>query len=79
MGLSPDMHELDVLTGSGGGDCGVPFRPGETYLVGASVGSDGLVRVGICGITRRIDAAGVAVQLLRQRRRGQQARPFCCG
>src|SRR5579864_6171980 len=39
-GLSPDTHEVDVLTGSGGGDCGVPFRSGEKYLVGASVGSD---------------------------------------
>src|SRR5579864_6954497 len=72
-GLSPDTHEVDVLTGSGGGDCGVPFRSGEKYLVGASVGSDGLIHAGICGITRRIDAAGAAVQLLRQRRSGQQA------
>jgi hypothetical protein len=72
-GLSPDMHEVDVLTGSGGGDCGVSFRPGEKYLVGGSVGSDGLVHAGICGITRRIDAAGVAVQLLKKLRSGQQA------
>lgn len=38
-GLSPDTHEVDVLTGSGGGDCGVPFKPGDKYLVGASIGS----------------------------------------
>src|SRR5712664_1694457 len=25
-GLSPDVHEVDVLTGAGGGDCGIPFR-----------------------------------------------------
>lgn len=72
-GLSPDMHEVDVLTGSGGGDCGVPFRPGEMYLIGASVGDGGLVHAGICGVTRRIEAAGVALRVLRQRRDGQRA------
>lgn len=72
-GLSSDLHEVDVLTGSGGGDCGVPFIRGEIYLVAASVWSDGLLHVGICGITRRIDAAGVALRVLRQRRSGQQA------
>jgi len=71
-GLSPDMHEVDVLTGSGGGDCGISFQPGEKYLVGAFVGDDGLVHAGICGNTRRIDAVGVALQVLRQRRDGQQ-------
>jgi hypothetical protein len=72
-GLSPEMHEVDVLTGSGGGDCGVTFRPGEKYLVEASIESDGLVHAGICGITRRIDDASVDLQLLRQLRSGQQA------
>jgi hypothetical protein len=72
-GLSPDMHEVDVLTGNGGGDCGVPFRAGEMYLIGASVGPDGLVHAGICGITRRIEAAGVALRVLRQRRDGVRA------
>ena len=71
-GLSANMREVDVLTGSGGGDCGVPFKPGEKYLVAASVGNDGLLHAGICGITQRIDAASVAVRLLRQRRDGQR-------
>lgn len=71
-GLSPDVHEVDVLTGAGGGDCGIPFRAGEVYLVDAFVGKDGLVHAGICSSTRRIDAAGVALRILRQRRDGQQ-------
>ena len=72
-GLPAGVREVDVLTGSGGGDCGVPFRPGEKYLVDASVGNDRLLHAGICGITQRIDAAAVAVRLLRQRRDGQRA------
>lgn len=70
-GLSEDLHEVDVLTGSGGGDCGVPFRAGEIYLVGASIQRDGL-HAGICGITQRIDAASVDLRLLRQQRNGQR-------
>jgi hypothetical protein len=71
-GLSPDVHEVDVLTGAGGGDCGIPFRAGEVYLIDAFAGKDGLVHAGICGSTRRIDAAGVALRILRQRRDGQR-------
>jgi len=70
-GLSPDVYEIDVLTGAGGGDCGIPFKPGDVYLIDAFVGTDGLVHAGICSFTRRIDAAGVAIQILRQRRDGQ--------
>ena len=70
-GLSPDVHELDVLTAVGGGDCGVPFKAGEVYLIDAFVGKDGLAHAGICSSTRRLDAAGVALRILRQRRDGQ--------
>jgi hypothetical protein len=69
-GLSPDVHEVDVLTGAGGGDCGIPFQPGEVYLVAAFVGNDGLIHAGICSSTRRIDSADVALRVLRQQRDG---------
>jgi len=71
-GLSPEVDEVDVLTGAGGGDCGIPFRVGEQYLIDAFIGNDGLVHAGICSSTRKIDAAGVALRILRQRRDGQQ-------
>jgi hypothetical protein len=71
-GLSPDVHEVDVLTGSGGGDCGIPFRTGDVYLIDAFVGQDGLAHAGICSSTRQIDTAGVALQILRKRRDGKQ-------
>lgn len=72
-GPGPEAQEIDVLTGLGGGDCGVPFKPGEVYLVEAFVSKDGLVHAGICSSTRRIDAVGAALRVLRQRRDGQTA------
>ena len=71
-GLAPDVAEIDVLTGMGGGDCGIPFKPGETYVVHAFVSKDGLVHAGICSSTRRIDEAGAALRILRARRDGQK-------
>ena len=70
-GRSLDVHEVDVLTGTGGGDCGIPFKAGDVYLISAFIGTDGLVHAGICGATRRIDAAGVALRILRQQRNGE--------
>ncbi len=70
-GLSPDVHEVDVLTGTGGGDCGIPFKAGDVYLIGAFIGNDGMVHAGICGSTRMIDAAGAALRILRQQRNGE--------
>ncbi len=72
-GLPTDTNEVEVLTGSGGGDCGIPFKPGEVYLVAAFVGKDRLIHVGICSSTRKIDFAGVALQVLRQTRQGRKA------
>jgi hypothetical protein len=69
-GLAPGVPELDVLTGRGGGDCGIPFRVGDVYLIDASSGKDGVLHVGICSSTRRIGAAGAALRVLRQRRDG---------
>jgi len=66
------VREVEVLTGMGGGDCGIPFRAGDRYLVAASVDKDGLLHAGICSSTRRVQAADVAIRILRQRRDGQQ-------
>src|SRR5258708_5334332 len=63
-GIAPDVHQVDVLTGSGGGDCGIPFKVGEVYLIDAFVGKDGLVHAAICSSTRRIDASGAALRIL---------------
>jgi hypothetical protein len=70
-GLSTGVHEVDIYTGFGGGDCGIPFKAGDVYLVAASVGMDGLAHAGICSSTQRIDAAGVLLRILGQQRDGK--------
>ena len=77
-GLAADAHEVEVLTGSGGGDCGVAFRTDEVYLISAGVGDDGLLHAGICGATRKIEFAEAVVRVLRQRR-DQQLVPTLIG
>lgn len=67
-GLAPGAHEVDVMTGSGNGDCGVPFKTGDVYLVDASAEEDGVLYAGICSNTRKIDEAGAMLFSLRQRR-----------
>ena len=71
-GLAPDAKEVEVLTGSGGGDCGIPFKPGDVYLIDAFVGDDGLFHAGECSNSRRLDFAGAALQVLRKQRNGQE-------
>lgn len=69
-GLPPDAKEIEILTGSGGGDCGIPFKLGDVYLIDASVGTDGVYHVGICSSTRRLEYAGAALGVLRKKRDG---------
>ena len=71
-GLAADVEEIDVLTGAGGGDCGIPFQAGDVYLIDGSVGADGRIHAGICSNTRRVEFANMAVRILRQRRDGRQ-------
>jgi hypothetical protein len=69
-GLASDIDEVDVLTGVGGGDCGIPFKPGEVYLIAASRGNDGFLHTGACSYTQKIEFAGAALRVLRKRRDG---------
>ncbi|MGC4053828.1 MAG: hypothetical protein QM757_32235 [Paludibaculum sp.] len=70
-GVAPEAREIELLTGRGGGDCGIPFKPGDVYLVAAVVAEDGLLRTGICSPTRRIETAGAILRALRQQRDGK--------
>jgi len=75
-GLSPGVRELDVLTGVGGGDCGIPFRTGEVYLVDAldlfmlasAVPRERLMRTFYPGVHDRTSAAIISL------REGEQIR-----
>ena len=47
-----------ISTGSGGGDCGYAFQPGETYLIYANSNqATGAYSTGICSRTRPISQA----------------------
>jgi len=49
---------IEVSTGSGGGDCGFPFKEGMTYVVYGSPGeSDGSLLVSACSRTRALSDA----------------------
>ena len=47
---------VDVMTGSGGGDCGYSFRKGRKYLVYASE-REGRLMTNICSPTKPVDRA----------------------
>jgi hypothetical protein len=49
--------DVDVVTGTGGGDCGYDFKVGERYVVYAHRGQDGSLGTGICSRTRPLGEA----------------------
>ncbi|MEO7270882.1 MAG: carboxypeptidase regulatory-like domain-containing protein [Vicinamibacterales bacterium] len=57
---------VDVLTGSGGGDCGFPFKQGASYIVYGSPGETGrTVLVSACSRTSVLPAASSDVTYAR--------------
>ena len=57
---------VTVVTGSGGGDCGYAFQPGETYLIYAHGNkATGVYSTGICSRTRLIGQAAEDLEYLR--------------
>jgi Carboxypeptidase regulatory-like domain len=56
----------EVITGMGGGDCGVGFKRGERYLVYAYTNpQDNKLHTSICNRTRALSQAGEDLQYLR--------------
>lgn len=66
--LPVGLREMEVFTGQGGGDCGIPFTPGERYLVLSHLGPDGRAHTGFCSGTRPVREAAAALRTLRQSR-----------
>ena len=63
---------VEVLSGLGGGDCGIEFKPGESYFVHAWHRQyDGAVYAGLCGGTTRASAAGEELRYARRRLAGE--------
>ena len=48
---------LEIVTGTGGGDCGYEFKVGVKYLVYASKGGSSVLTAGICSRTRPLAEA----------------------
>lgn len=57
--------EVEVTTGSGGGDCGYTFMKGASYLVYASRAKDGALATSICSRTRPASGASEDLAFLR--------------
>jgi hypothetical protein len=55
---------IEVMTGSGGGDCGYNFSRGRRYLVFASL-HEGVAVTGICSRTQPLDKAGKDLEYLK--------------
>lgn len=73
-----EAETVTVLTGMGGGDCGFPFRVGETYLVYARRGGrdgTGPLATGICGRTALFAHADKDLRELGAPQRTWPARP----
>lgn len=70
-GLAPETKEVEVYSGKGSGDCGVPFQPGEVYLVRTHLGNEGRLSTSICNDTRRLDYIGAALRTARLYRDGK--------
>ena len=63
---------VEVLSGMGGGDCGIEFKPGESYFVHAWHRQyDGAVYAGLCGGTTRASVAGEELRYARRRLAGE--------
>lgn len=56
-GLAPGQENIEIATGSGGGDCGYPFQVGMDYVVYAYKNAEGRLETGICTRTRPLAQA----------------------
>ena len=57
-------RRVELVTGSGGGDCGYGFEEDGRYLVYAGQRGDGVLTTGICTRTAKLESAGDDVAAL---------------
>jgi hypothetical protein len=64
----PKMKTLTVISGAGGGDCGVGFEKGRSYLVYVlpDAQQDGETYVSICDGTKPVSEAAAELDLLQR-------------
>lgn len=64
---------VETITGNGGGDCGYPFKVGQTYLVYAySDQKSNKLHASICSRTRLLSEASEDLEYLQNLTRGQE-------
>ena len=56
-GVDPAQKEIEIVTGTGGGDCGYAFQTGVDFIVYAYTNSAGRLETGICSRTRPLTQA----------------------
>lgn len=66
-GISPEQREIEVVTGMGGGDCGIAFETGKEFFVYAAKDAEGRLLSHLCSRTRPLAAAGEDLAYLRSR------------
>ena len=59
-----ESRTVEVITGTGGGDCGFPFRRGKSYLVYTHRMGAGSLSAGICGRTAELARASADIRAL---------------
>jgi hypothetical protein len=59
-----ESRTVVVLTGQGGGDCGFPFRRGDSYLVYAYGAPGEVLAAGMCGRTAELSRAAADLRAL---------------
>ncbi len=63
--IGPHARTISIVTGTGGGDCGIGFAQGQEYLVYAWRESDGTLSTGICSRTAPVSNASEDLAYLR--------------
>lgn len=65
LGMQGRGRRIEIRTGMGGGDCGYPFQPSETYVVYAYQGPSGTLVATTCSRTARAKDAQADLDYLR--------------
>src|SRR5207253_552023 len=64
-GVDRSQKEIEIVTGSGGGDCGYQFQIGVGYVVYAYKNAEGRLETNICSRTRTLAEATEDIEYFR--------------
>ena len=64
-GVDAGQKEIEIATGSGGGDCGYEFQTGVEYVVYAYKNAEGRLETNSCSRTRPLSEANEDIEYFR--------------